>query len=575
MTLMERHRLWSVDTGFIQAVCLALAALMPLSSHGADVDAGALQQQIDRQQTFKLPRQGVPALPQPVSPKTSSVLKIVVHRFVVLGNTLVDEARIQSVLERHQGKELTFSDLETVVLEVADVFRLAGWTVQAYLPEQDVQDGVVRIQVVQARLGRVLIDGDVPAPATATSLKHIIQEHQPAGEFLSGKALDRALLIANDIAGVYVNGNLKEGEQQGETDVVLKTTPRQRYEGNASIDNTGSRGTGAQRLVASLNFNSVIGVGDTVSTQLIETKGSRYSRLGWTMPVGADGWRVGGNISHLDYRVLQFQESVAPTGTSDTYGIEANYPLLRSRSQNLYLSFAMDKKKFLNVSEGQAKSDYSSRLGSIGVYGNSFDEWGGGGANTGSLTWVDGNLNLDGSPNAADIATTTRTAGDFRKIRYALSRQQVLTSEWSVYGALSGQLSRSSKNLDSSEKFFLGGSAGVRAYPSSEAGGSKGVMANLELRWQMDPRWLLTGFYDIGHVELNPSKNLQDLTALNQYSLKGRGLALAWETTNGLALKLTLARRVGVNPAANPDTGHDLDGSFVKTRVWTAISLPF
>jgi hemolysin activation/secretion protein len=144
-----------------------------------------------------------------------------------------------------------------------------------------------------------------------------------------------------------------------------------------------------------------------------------------------------------------------------------------------------------------------------------------------------------------------------------------------LYGSLSGQVSRAGKNLDSSEKFYLGGSSGVRAYPSSEAGGGKGVMGNIELRWQPDARLMLAGFYDIGHVVMYPAKNLQDVTALNQYSLKGAGFSAAWQFDNGAALKVIWARRIGDNPNANIETGKDLDGSLVRTRLWTSFNLPF
>ncbi|PIT71281.1 ShlB/FhaC/HecB family hemolysin secretion/activation protein [Limnohabitans sp. B9-3] len=554
---------------------LVLMLLAPCASQAAEVDAGALQQQIDRTQNFNLPRQRAPLLPKPMANPPRTGLKILVQRFEVNGNTLLDQAQLQPLLNRYQGQELTFSEIETLVSELAEVFREAGWVVRAYLPEQDVLDGVVKIEIVQARFGEIRFDGEIPKPATPETLKRIVQSQQASGAYLNSPAIDRALLIADDISGVYVNGNLKEGEQESETDLVLKATAKPGFEGTVITDNTGSRGTGVNRLVMNVNFNSVFGDGDQISNTWTETKASRYTRVGWTVPIGTDGLKIGANTSHLSYRVLQFQETVAPTGTSDTTGIEASYPLIRSRSQNMYASFAIDEKHFKNFSEGQVKSDYSSRPKSLSFYGNSFDGWGGGGSNTANLTFVNGFMNLDGSPNAPEVAVTTQTAGAYRKIRYALSRQQVLASEWSVYGSLSGQRSRGAKNLDSSEKFYLGGSSGVRAYPSSEAGGGNGVMGNIELRWQLQPRLMAATFYDIGNVTLYPALNQQDVTALNKYTLKGNGFSLAWQSEDGIALKLIWARRIGTNPAANIETGKDLDGSLVRTRMWSSVTVPF
>jgi hemolysin activation/secretion protein len=553
----------------------ALACAMPMGANAADIEAGTLQQQIDRNQTFKLPRQSLPLLPKPLEKKPDTGLKIPVKSFKLQGNTLLDEAQIQAFLSLYQNKEMSFVEVENVVGEVADLYRKAGWTVKAYLPEQDVKEGEILIQIVEARLGQVVIDGEVPSPATAASLKAIIQRRQAIGDYLNGSAVDRALLIANDISGVYITGSLTEGSADSETDIVLKATSKPLKDGNATFDNTGSRGTGISRLALNTNLNSVVQNGDQLSGNVIHTAASEYARLGWKVPVGNDGWTVGASVSEMTYRALQFQETVAPTGSSGTRGIEGIYPLIRSRAKNLYVSFAIEDKQFLNNSEGQVKSKYSSRLRTVSFYGNSFDELAGGGANTASLSFVNGFLNLDNSPNASEIATTTQTAGEFNKIRYALNRQQVITPELSVVGSLSGQVSQGGKNLDSSEKFFLGGSSGLRAYPSSEAGGGKGVMANLELRWQVLPDITLSGFYDIGRVVMFPSKNLQDVTALNEYSLRGSGISVAWQGDEGVTVKLIVARRIGNNPNANIETGKDLDGSLIRNRAWIALNIPF
>jgi hemolysin activation/secretion protein len=85
----------------------------------------------------------------------------------------------------------------------------------------------------------------------------------------------------------------------------------------------------------------------------------------------------------------------------------------------------------------------------------------------------------------------------------------------------SGQLT--DHNLDSSQKFYLGGPTGVRAYPSSEGSGSEGYLLNLELK--KDLPFNLTGsiFYDEGYVRQNVD-NLDAsgavINALNSY--KGR-----------------------------------------------------
>lgn len=175
------------------------------------------------------------------------------------------------------------------------------------------------------------------------------------------------------------------------------------------------------------------------------------------------------------------------------------------------------------------------------------------------------------SPNQASDAATTRTHGSFMKWRTSLSRQQVLTEELSLFAAASAQ--RANKNLDSSEKLFLGGASGIRAYPSSEAGGAEGELLNLELRWRPGGGVTLTAFHDWGRVRVNKDNSLA-AAAPNGITLKGHGLAAAWQTPWDVQMKATWARREGSNP--NPTAaGLDQDGSLIRDRFWVTTGLVF
>jgi hemolysin activation/secretion protein len=181
-------------------------------------------------------------------------------------------------------------------------------------------------------------------------------------------------------------------------------------------------------------------------------------------------------------------------------------------------------------------------------------------------------LNLNGSPNEGADAATTQTAGTFQKLRYAASRQQTLTDAVALYVAFSGQAA--SKNLDSSEKFYLGGPGAVRAYPVNEGSGSEGTLLTLEARVSLPRGLSLTGFYDRGMVRANKNNDFTGAAVPNRYDLEGAGVSMGWLAPFGVAIKATLARRIGHNP--NPTvTGTDQDGSLTMNRLWLQASLPF
>jgi hemolysin activation/secretion protein len=556
----------------------AIAIALVTFSVGIDAqtppDAGALRQQIEQGREATLPRQALPAKPaQPAAMAPLSGVVITVKQFRLVGNTLLSTEQLQPVLAAYLNRALDYSQLQAAAAAVAEFYRAAGWVVRAYLPQQEIADGQVTIQIIEAVFGGIKLEGEAAKRVSLTQIQRGFDAQQKVGAALNADALDRALLLADDLPGVAVSGALREGSQSGQTDLALKLADEPLIQGEVNLDNTGARSTGADRLSANLNLNSPLQQGDLLSANFIHTEGSDYLRLAGTLPVGASGWRVGANTSSMSYRLVGSDFSALDAkGSSSTAGLEASYPLIRSRLKNLYLSANLDHKTYDNQAFAATTTRYVVNSLSLGLSGNLFDKLGGGGANSVSLNFSNGQLDLGGSPTQAADAASTQTDGSFSKLRYSASRQQVITDDLSFFAALSGQWA--SKNLDSSEKFYLGGSSGVRAYPSSEAGGASGQLVNLELRYRLPQGLNLTGFYDIGAVTVNANNNFAGAPALNDFSLKGAGLSLAWQSNWGLNLKGTWARRSGDNP--NPTTaGNDQDGSLVRNRVWLTASMPF
>lgn len=566
---------------FLIAIVLP-AAWWPLSALAkTPTDAGVLQQQIERDKLPVLPlrplRPSVAADAAPDLAPTKGEPTVVVDAFTFEGNTLLGDAQLRAAVAHLVGRPLGYSALQSSAEAVADLYRQRGLVVQAYLPAQDIAQGEVTVVVVEAVFGQAVVAGVPGQRVNPQRVMDLVRRQQAAGAFVQVDAIERALLLADDLPGVSVTGNLAPGAQDGQTDLVLQLADEPFTVGSASLDNTGSVSTGTLRANLALNINSPSAQGDAIALSAMASEGARYARVAYSLPLGADGWRMSVNTSFMDYRLVsEAYQSLNASGQSHTSGWELSYPLVRSRSVNLSTTLGGDYKSYTNVSGGATASDYSNDALSVGLSGNSFDGLGGGGYNAFSLVATSGQLDLSRSPTGAADALTTQTAGRFDKLRYSLTRQQDLGSALSVWAALSGQWA--AKNLDSSDKFYLGGSNGVRAYPGSEGAGALGQMVNLELRWSLPQGFSLVGFYDWGSVTVNADNSYTGAAQPNTFSLEGAGLALAWRQRSGLNVQLTYARRLGSNP--NPITtavnqGYDQDGTLVLNRFWLSATLPF
>jgi hemolysin activation/secretion protein len=470
------------------------------------------------------------------------------------------------------GQALDFAGLQRTADAVAAAYREAGWIVRAYLPEQDISEGTLTLQVIEAKFAGLRFESEPSTRVMREQLQAFFTGQQSQGQTLNAHALDRALLLADDLPGISVAGTLVPGAADAETALVLQTTDEPFFFGDVGVDNTGARSTGTKRLTANMNINSPGGRGELVSLNLLHTQGSDYGRVAMTVPVGYNGLRAGINASSMNYKVIEGDAGIRALevkGKSSSWGLDFNFPLLRERLHNLYLSGGLENKGFYSEdnnksSDPESYSDYGSNSLRLGLSGNRFDNLWGGGANSGSLQMQWGRLaSMQAHKQIKDIDRS------YHKLSYSLSRQQNLMTDHSLLLSLQGQ--HASQMLDSSEKFYVGGANSVRAYPASEQGGDRGQVLTAEWRWRLDASLVLTAFADTGRVVTLPTDSL----SLQTVTLSGRGLSLNWQGPAGISARLTWAHRNGNNPQPYGPDKTDRDGTLKRNRIWFTASVPF
>jgi hemolysin activation/secretion protein len=127
---------------------------------------------------------------------------------------------------------------------------------------------------------------------------------QQRGQPLSLRQMERAVSVLADTPGAVVTVALAGGERDGETDIVVTVSDRDRVSGSVMTDNAGSRSTGAARTLVAMSLDNVLGGAEQVSTTLMASDGTRYGLLSASIPLGYEGWRVGASASALEYRLV-------------------------------------------------------------------------------------------------------------------------------------------------------------------------------------------------------------------------------------------------------------------------------
>jgi hemolysin activation/secretion protein len=480
--------------------------------------------------------------------------RIVVRRLAITGAQAYSEADLLATTGFAPGTKLTLSELRVMATKIANHYQRNGYFVaQAYLPAQEIKDGVVTIAVIEGHYGHVTLNNQTNL---STDLANNLLGGLNSGDLVTAAPLENRLLLLSDLPGVVVKSSLVPGATAGTSDLLVDLTPGRRVSGSVDADNAGNRYTGEYRVGATINLNNPTGHGDVASLRLLTAgKGLNYARASYQTQLGKA--TAGVAYSHLNYELGEEFASLKAHGTAEIASVYGRYPLIRSRNSNLYAGLVFDAKKFQDqVDATSSVTDKQARVMTASLSGDSRDNLGGGGVNRYSLAWSGGNIDLQTPVMQAQDAATAQSNGHFNKLAFSAARAQRITDRLSLSAAINGQLA--SKNLDVSEKMELGGMYAVRAYPEGEAYADEGYVLNLEARLelpkfaqQLPGQLQLIAFIDAGSVTIN--KNPWAPGA-NTRTLSGAGVGINWSETNNFMVRAYYAFKLGDEAATSaPD----------------------
>ncbi len=519
------------------------------------------------------PAPAKPEKAEAAEPPASIVLKEIRFR----GVKSFSNDSMNAMVSKFLGIPLQYDDLLDVAYAVENFYKKNNYLARVMLTQQDITEGVLTLDVMESVLSKVKVEQQLAGlPSTQDHVLALIERQSPQGRQFTANTLDRGLSLANEVPGVSVTGSLHQGDEEGETELILKLYKQQSRQAELVADNIGSRATGANRVMGNYSFINPTGYGDLLSLSTIVTKGSEYFRSAYSLPVGLDGWRAGLNASAMDYKVIVGDIGVVgAVGKAFTEGFELLYPLERSPDASSTVTLSAEAKQFTNImATGNVLSDYDAEVLVAQFSGVDRDFSKASGLLNYSLALSHGQVRLqDGSSYQASDMTGNRTEGGFNKIRLNLNYLEAWDKNTDLYVGYSGQLA--DHNLDSSEKFQLGGAMGIRAYPTGEGSGSDGRMLNFEVRHRFENGITLTGFYDWGQVDELHFPNTSNPTLKNSYELHGYGVSAAYNFQNGVSAKATWATRDGENPNPKIPSGTDQDGTRDRNRYWLQVTIPF
>lgn len=252
----------------------------------------------------------------------------------------VDVQRLVWLVREQRGKRgITLGQIETVANSITQFYRERGFVLaKAYIPAQQVRDGIVSLTVLLGTLGSVEVSGhDLYGSRTVASAFDDM-----LGQPVTSAAVEERLFLINDYPGIFVEGHFEPGIQVGDTQLGITVKDETRYGANVRVDNHGTDDTGLYRLYGDVQLNNPLGLADRLQASALyafEPSNNDYWQINYQAKLFGPRTRVGIEASTNQFIADQSEAlgtDLVLRGDVFVSALTGTYIARRSRKSNAY-----------------------------------------------------------------------------------------------------------------------------------------------------------------------------------------------------------------------------------------------
>ncbi len=467
---------------------------------------------------------------------------------------------VRNIIKPYEGKTLGMEQLNELANKLTGYCRSQGFpAATAYVPEQKIKDRIVTIGIIPGRIGKINIENK---SKLSESTIRMLTSRLKSGKIMTTKQVETVLYSLNDLGGISAVGVLSPGLDTGTSDVTVKVADGKVSNTILYAENYGTHAAGRYRYVLTEDLFNIDRQGGHLNAGVLISNHDLHNyTISYERPVGHSATTLGIGFSRMDYELGGVFSNLNANGISNTYSIYGSTPLWKKTSDSMRVTYGYDYKKLTDnldkyTNMNADKHSHAIYLGLAGQNRNNYS------ASTYSLTGYTGMVGMD-SDYANYLNSYNNTEGRWSKVVLDGSHVHKLDKSGNLDLYIRFQGQKASRNLDSSEKLFLGGANGVRAYPQGEGSGDEGILASAEVRYHTKVSGLTFSVYlDGGHVNTN-----KDGSGGNE-TLKGWGIGVTYAQPSNYFMRFDYARRIGLDDQCGADSKAKQRMWFLVGKIW-------
>ena len=272
--------------------------------------------------------------------------KVLVKAYKITGTSVIDGAELESLVAPHVGRDMELAELEKVAELVTAEFKDRGYSLaRAYIPAQEIKDGIVEIAVLEGRVGEIIVKGNKNYSSEFIKRGFIPVVRDGA---IKQSSLEKSLLVLNEYPDLKATAMLEAGKEPGTTDIVVTVEDKLPFHLAMDYDNFGTESVSKNRFGMEVNLGRFLIVeGSSLSLRGVvgsDPKSYHYGRASYLLPINSYGTKLGFLGYGGDFDVGQALSEFNITATTWGYGPYLTHPFVKTRTQNLTGEFGFESK---------------------------------------------------------------------------------------------------------------------------------------------------------------------------------------------------------------------------------------
>lgn len=422
--------------------------------------------------------------------KSGEEITFAVKKISTDPSQVLSEEEVRAITSPFEGREISLGDLYKVVDKFNELYAAKGFlTCRAFLPPQTIEQGVVKILLVEGRTGNVALSGN-----KYTKSKYISSRLRIAKDEVANiKELNRDLLRFNAGNSTQLRVVMKAGQEPGTTDYEITAYEPKRDTWTMFEDNAGSYASNQYRTGLFFNTKSLTGNCDAFGMGVVRSQGMKAMNATYSRSLGHSGTKLNLLYSANSVRVVEGDFEDKLKGHASAYAIGLVQPLLVNETTRSELSLDYNRSSSATDWTQGARFNIARDRVQDFTLGYALTNYGASHVFYQKHAYVRGFSESD--PEA--FAYASQNFG-FYKFNALYQKLYAAGQMWTLRG--DAQWS-GSEGMASSRQYYIGGMYSVRGYKENFLGGDSGFAFSAEYAVPVLARGTNAfAFFDYGHV---------------------------------------------------------------------------